>query len=39
MRVLVEQTRDKIEKWLENLDLLGKNSDVGNNQISVTVLM
>ncbi|MCK4269914.1 MAG: CRISPR-associated helicase Cas3', partial [Methanogenium sp.] len=39
MRVLVEQTRDKIEKWLENLDLLGKNTDTDNNRISVTVLM
>lgn len=39
MRVLVEQTRDKIEKWLGNLNLLENNSDSNNNKISVTVLM
>lgn len=39
MRVLVEQTRDKVTKWLDNLDLLGDNSETGSDKISVTVLM
>ncbi|MDD4126332.1 MAG: CRISPR-associated helicase Cas3' [Methanomicrobium sp.] len=39
MRVLVEQTRDKAEKWLDNLSLLGTNSASDAGKISVTVLM
>ncbi|MDD3978016.1 MAG: CRISPR-associated helicase Cas3' [Methanomicrobium sp.] len=39
MRVLVEQTRDKVEKWLDKLNLLGKNSTNDGEKISVTVLM
>ncbi|HDR68030.1 MAG TPA: CRISPR-associated helicase Cas3' [Bacteroidaceae bacterium] len=39
MRVLVEQTRDKVEKWLENLNILGNNSESDLDRISVTVLM
>lgn len=36
MRVLVEQTQQACEKWLQNLGLLGK---PGEGKISVTVLM
>lgn len=39
MRVLVEQTRDKVENWLHNLNLSEKNSKSEENGISVTVLM
>lgn len=39
MRVLVEQTRDKIETWLGNLDLLETDSEKDENSISVAVLM
>lgn len=39
MRVLVEQTRDKVEQWLDNLGLLGINSTNDGEKISVTVLM
>ncbi|UUX93121.1 CRISPR-associated helicase Cas3' [Methanoplanus endosymbiosus] len=39
MRVLVEQTKDKVEGWLDNLNLSGSNSETDGNKISVTVLM
>lgn len=39
MRVLVEQTRDKVENWLDTLGLLGTNSGNDDDKISVTVLM
>ena len=39
MRVLVEQTRDKVKKWLRNLDLLAEKPGDEANKITVTVLM
>lgn len=39
MRVLVEQTREKVEEWLNKLHLLGNNSQSDRNWISVTILM
>ncbi len=39
MRVLVEQTRTKVEGWLQNLEIFSEVSEENSDKISVTTIM